>query len=96
MSTLTSANTLAEIIASYTDNASYREDNSASKASAFATACRILLLKFPKRTAHGGRGGDETEIDPVLIEKQLADAEQFANFSGQAKARRAQFTNFRD
>ena len=54
-STLTSSSTLAQIQASYVDNASYAEDSSPTKAAAFVTACRILLLKLPAEAQQSGR-----------------------------------------
>lgn len=47
MPSLTSASTLAQVEASYDDNASYAEDASVAKAKAFVTACRILLRRLP-------------------------------------------------
>ena len=45
MSTLSSASTDAEVEAAYDDNASYREDNSVSKARIFGTACLIMARR---------------------------------------------------
>ncbi len=96
MSSLDSTSTLAQIKAAYYDNASYDEDSSTAKASAFATACRFLLLKLPKRMAHGGRGGDEVELDPVQIRLQLDAARQWvsANQVG-GSVKHVSFANFR-
>ena len=72
MSTLNSTSTLAQIEASYADSASYAEDNSVAKARAFVTACRLLLLKYPKRT--GTPQADlETSIDLIQKEKKAAE-----------------------
>jgi hypothetical protein len=47
------------------DNASYAADNSLAKARLFETACTKLVAALPlTRTAHGGRGGNEAEMDP--------------------------------
>jgi hypothetical protein len=72
MSTLNSASTLAEIEAAYADNASYAEDNSVAKCRAFITACRLLVLKYPKST---GTPLAEltTAIDLVQGEKKAAE-----------------------
>lgn len=75
MSTLSSASSLDEIKAAYADNASYVEDDSTSKARAFVTACRLLLLRMPRRTVHGGRGSEELELQPELIQGELQRAE---------------------
>ena len=84
MSSLTSSSTLAEIQAAYYDNASWEEDASTTKALAFVTACRFLLLKLPKRVAQGGRGGNETELDPSIIRAELNAARQWLAFSSAA------------
>lgn len=68
MSTLTSSSTLADIKASYLNNASYSEDNSLSKAKAFVTACRFLLLKLPNRASHAG---EEIQLDPRMIQDEM-------------------------
>src|SRR5262245_57513999 len=72
MSTLSSSSTLEQVKAAYIDNASYAEDNSAAKARTFVTACRILLLKLPKRAAHGR--GNEIELDTSLIFEEMRRA----------------------
>jgi len=73
---LTSASTRAEVIAYYEDNASYEEDGSLTKAKAFVTACLFLLRREPKRYARG-RGGDEVELDPLVIQKELEAARRY-------------------
>jgi len=75
MSALNSASSLVDIQASYADNASYAEDGSPAKARAFITACRLLLLKLPKRASSGG--GGEVELDPRLIAEEIADAKRY-------------------
>lgn len=75
MSSLSSASTDAEVWAAYDDNASYAEDNSASKAAAFVTACRILLRRTPKRARQGMR--HEVEFDPATLRKELEAAQQW-------------------
>jgi hypothetical protein len=77
MSTLSSASTLAEIQAAYADNASYAEDASPAKARAFVTACRLLLVKLPKRASHGAGRAEEIELDLALIRGELADARKW-------------------
>lgn len=77
MSTLTSASTLAQVRAAYMDGASYAEDASPSKCKAFITACRFLLLMMPKRASHGGRQGEEIEIDPSVIQEEKEAAENW-------------------
>ncbi len=71
---LDSTSSLQDVLAAYLDNVSYDVDGSVTAAREFIAACRMLLLKVPKRTAHGGREGTELEVDPQLVERQLADA----------------------
>ena len=71
MSSLTSSSTLAQVKAAYIDNASYAEDVSVTKAKAFVTACRILLLKLP---AEAGTRESHVRLNPELIQKEMAEA----------------------
>jgi len=81
MSTLSSASTIDEIKAAYADNASYEEDGSASKARAFVTACRLLLLKLPKMaTTEGGR--QQLMLAPELIQQEMHRASSWLATSG--------------
>jgi len=101
VSTLNSNSTLDEIQASYADNASYEEDGAATKARAFITACRLLVLKLPKRSAvgGGGAGAQELELDVPLIQGEMAAAKAWlaandtATNTGQTK--HVDFTDFR-
>lgn len=70
----------ADILAArtaYFTNADYAEAQDLAKAKLFATACRKLLAVPLTRVAHGGRGGNETELDPTIIERQLQAAVQW-------------------
>ena len=97
---LDSTSTLQEILDAYADNASYAEDGSAAKARGFVTACRLLLLQLPKRAASGGRGGEEIELDPLVIENQLNQARQWLarnDVSASAgRVRHCDLSGFRD
>ena len=55
------------------DNASYAEDGSITKARAFVTACRILLLR-PRSMAHGA---DRTDLAPEVIREELKAAQDW-------------------
>lgn len=68
MATLSSSSTLAEIEAEYLDNVSYEEDNSTSKAQAFITACKMLLMKRPSQMAVSGgvTFGSQADIQAEL------------------------------
>ena len=72
MSSLSSASTLDQIKTSCMDNASYEEDGSVAKCKAFITACRILLIKLPRKAQDGG--SEEIELDVKLIRMELDSA----------------------
>jgi hypothetical protein len=93
MSTLSSASTLDQVRNSYADNASYAEDESQAKARAFITACRILLLKLPKRAAHGR--GNEVELDPRLIAEEMRRAQAWLASSSDNAIKHVSFEDFR-
>lgn len=96
MSTLSSTSTLTEVKAAYFDNASYAEDSSPTKAAAFITACRFLLIYLPKRARQGQR--HEIEIDVDQVRQELLAAKQWlaANAADSGAVRHADFTGFRD
>jgi hypothetical protein len=94
MSTLSSASTLTQIRDAYADNASYAEDASVAKARAFVTACRILLLRLPKRAAHGR--GNEVELDPRLIFDEMRRAQTWLASQSAGAVTHVSFTEFRD
>jgi len=75
MSTLTSSSTFADVKAAYDDNASYVEDDSATKAAAFVTACRFLLRQLPKLAMQGGT--NQVQMSPELIRDEMRDAHQW-------------------
>ena len=74
MGSLSSSSTLDDVIAQYVDNAAYDADESTSKCNLFIEACRVLLLKVPKRTRRGGADGVETEIDPQVVRAEMDQA----------------------
>lgn len=77
MASLDSTSTLADIKSAYADNASYAEDGSAAKARAFITACRLLLLKLPRKAAFAGQAGHEIELDTKLLADEIRQAQQW-------------------
>lgn len=83
---LDSSSTLDQIKDAYADNASYAEDGSATKAKAFITACRLLLLKLPNVAS---KGGESLEFDRSLLRDQIEDASRFvaANDTGTGTGR---------
>jgi len=74
MSSLSAASSFDDILDSYLTNASYEEDASTTKAAAFITACRMLLL-MPKRAGTGSRA--TVEMDVEQINQQLKAARDF-------------------
>lgn len=78
---LSSASTLAEVKASYMDNASYEEDGSVSKARAFITACRLLAMMLPTGV---GQGSARVELDPKLIADQQKAAQSWLDANATA------------
>jgi hypothetical protein len=98
MSALNSSSTRQEILDAYADNASYAEDGDATKARAFITACRILLLKIPRRVARGGPASEEIEMEPRLIMDQIDEAKRWLamNAPRQESVQYSDFRNFRD
>lgn len=79
MSTLSSSSTLAEIKDAYLDNGSYEEDDSTTKAAAFITACRLLLIKLPKKAV---KSAAEVELEPGLIKAELTSARRWLATKG--------------
>jgi hypothetical protein len=72
-----STSSLADVKAAYYDSADYDIDASdTGKCKLFIVACRQLLLRLNKRAAHGGRS-EEVEIDPGVLERQIADAKRW-------------------
>ena len=98
LSTLSSTSTLDDIKAAYADSASYAEDGSPAKARAFITACKLLLLWLPRRSAATGGGqGEEIELEPRLIAEQEAEARKWlATYSSAADGGSAKFVSFEE
>lgn len=71
-SELTSASSLDDVIASYTNNASYAEDDSITKAKRFITACRIMLIKRPSSMT---KGSNQLNFNLQVIEEELRRAQ---------------------
>lgn len=96
MATLDSTSTDSQIVAAYMDNASYSEDASETKATGFVTACRLLLLRRPKRVNHGG---EEIELDMSLIQSEMQTAQHWINNASASSTRgsvtSASFEDFR-
>ncbi len=96
-STLSSSSTYEEVKAAYQDNASYREDESRTKALAFITACIFLADLLPISTS---RDGQSTSRESLLEQQHKAEAWLTANpgssGSGSLRVRFGDFQDFRD
>ena len=96
---ITSASTLAEVIAQYEDAADYDVTADTAKAKLFIVACRFLLRRNPNEVAHGtGR----VRIEPGAIQGELKKAEAWLETNDTTSAagprgyvRYANFRNFR-
>lgn len=95
---LTSTSTDDEVLAAYVDNASYYESASLTKAKAFVTACRVLLVRLPRMTSGQGT---TVQLNPDLIQAEMRQAENWANSrvdtsaSAAPRVTRTSFENFR-
>jgi len=101
MSTLSASSTRAQVLDEYSNTCSYEEDADAAKCRRFITAVRMLLSPRHslKRSAHGGRGGEEVELDLVTLRQELTAAQSWlagAIAAGSGSVVHADFTGFRE
>ena len=97
MSSLSSTSSDAEVWAAYDDNASYQEDSSQSKASAFITACRILARRLPISAARDGQSVTRESLREEVAEAQAwLAANPGSSGSGSTRVRFGDFQDFRD
>ncbi|HWC89574.1 MAG TPA: hypothetical protein VG433_07965 [Pirellulales bacterium] len=72
--TLSSASTLAQVQASYDDNAAYAELGDTGMCASFITACRILLRRLPQEASHGnGRNTVQWNLSVILESQKKAE-----------------------
>jgi len=81
MASLSSSSTLAEIRASYADNASYEEEGSVEKARAFLTACKLLVARLYTIEAADGA---QVQREVRLIAEQESAARKWLQQVGGA------------
>lgn len=86
---LTSASTLAQIIAQMEDNASYAANESLAQCLLFIDAANRFKTRVASRTVHGGRGGGEeldygTNLEIVERDLRTANAWRAAKGGGSA------------
>jgi hypothetical protein len=86
----------SDAYAAYISNADYDTEADATKAAAFISACRKLMLLMPKRARHGS--GEELEVDPATLRDELRGAQAWlARYRRAVKGPRlSDFSNFRD
>jgi hypothetical protein len=77
-----STSTLTEVEASYDDNSDYRDSSSATKARAFAKACRILVRRYMSGVTADGTSVSRN-VD--LIKGELADVENWLDGNDTAR-----------
>lgn len=75
MASISSASSNAQVVAVYMDNCGYREDASASMASAFATACRAMLRRGVRRIEFAG---EIMEFEPRVLRDLAREADVYA------------------
>lgn len=78
-STISSASTTAQITAAYLDNCSYFEDESATKARAFVTACAAMLSRGMRVLQNGE---ERLELDPQTLRLLMQQAQEYAGRMG--------------
>ena len=59
----------------YRDYSDYDVVRSLERAGIFIQVARMLLATPVRRTASGGRGGEEVELEPRIVSEQLQRAE---------------------
>lgn len=64
----------AQLRKHYLDYIDYDLVESAERARVFVQAGRMLLAMPITRTASGGRGGEELELEPLIVERQVTAA----------------------
>lgn len=74
MATITSSMTIAQIEAVYLDNCTYAEDASVTKAKAFQSALRALILVSSTAMA---KGGSSVSFDRAALPEQLKAVTQW-------------------
>jgi len=72
---LSSDLTRTQLVAIYQDAADYDLVGSLAQARRFIQAGRMLLALPLRRSASGGRGGEEVELEPRIVQEQIARAE---------------------
>ena len=72
---LSSETSRSQIIAAYLDCSDYDLVGSTARAAVFIRAGRMLLARPVTRTAAGGQGGEEVELEPRIMQDEVAKAE---------------------
>ena len=97
MAAVTSSSTDQEVWDAYDNNASYEEDESASKAQAFITVCRVLLRRRPVQTSVDGTSAS---FDAPALQRALDDCRKWLALNNTSanggSVRHLDFRNLRD
>ena len=83
MASLSSSSSFAQVQQCYFDNAGYMEDGSPTKAAAFITACRFLLLMIPTRSEK--RSGGLVQFDMKMIQSEMQAAQRWLSNANAAE-----------
>lgn len=98
--TLSAESTRQDLMRVYLDCSDYDQVESLSRAALYIRAGRMLLARPVVRTAAGGRGGEEVELDPrIMLEQINAATAWYAHRKHVAADELRQFTpgdDFRD
>ena len=79
MATIDSTSTDADITAAYMGNCGYREDDSATMAAAFVTACMAMMARGITRFQHGE---EALHFSPEDLRELVKDAQSFIRSKG--------------
>ena len=98
MASLDSTSTDAEVTAAYMDNCGHREDDSATKAAAFVTACTAMMVRGISRFQHGEEAMHFSleDLRALTKEAQAFVREKAGVSGGGAGALHADLRNFRN
>ena len=96
MSTLTSSSTDAQVNSAFDDNASYIEDQSATKAGAFITACTFLIRRLKSAGAQGASSFSYSIAELAKLRMDAVDWEKNNNTTDYKRRTQADVSSFRD
>ena len=92
------AESLADTLAAFDENADYDADASPAKAKLFRTACRRLIAKLPSQASRGSSGGNQEfgfRVDEIRKMLQEVEAWLALNDTDSSAVTHPDFTNAR-